>query len=152
VVSASVSTWHALSLVRNNEIPLPLRHSCLGASTTPHLPYLSLLRRLSGYSAFCSESRPFPSSQVGESMTAEDEARALLERMECAGVTSGFSSGELVELANLIAEKHRLRKALEFYANQMNYMTPSTGFAIQYDPEPSAVSLDSGHIAREALK
>lgn len=39
-------------------------------------------------------------------MTAEQEARDLLERMGVPGAQE-FSAGELVELANLIAYKHK---------------------------------------------
>jgi hypothetical protein len=43
-------------------------------------------------------------------MTAEQEARDLLERMEIPNAQS-FSSGELVELANLISVVNFYRKA-----------------------------------------
>ena len=44
-----------------------------------------------------------------------------------------------------------LREALTFYATQANWFSPSEGFALQYDPEPSPVARDSGAKARAAL-
>jgi hypothetical protein len=41
--------------------------------------------------------------------------------------------------------------ALAFYANPDNWRSPSTGFAAQYDPEPSPVDKDQGERARVAL-
>ena len=41
--------------------------------------------------------------------------------------------------------------ALRFYENQANWRTLSTGFAAQYDPDPSPVQLDHGKRARDAL-
>lgn len=43
--------------------------------------------------------------------SAEQEARGLLERMEVPGAQN-YSAGELVELANLIAENRWLRRML----------------------------------------
>ena len=42
-------------------------------------------------------------------------------------------------------------EALEFYAKESNYMSPSTGFVLQYDPEPAPIGKDRGDIARTAL-
>jgi hypothetical protein len=50
------------------------------------------------------------------------------------------------------AEIKKLRDALEFYALAKNWESPSTGFALQYDPEPSAISKDRGERALDALK
>jgi hypothetical protein len=47
-------------------------------------------------------------------MTPEQQARDLLERMEIEGAQS-FSSGELVELANLIADRDRLKGIVPIY-------------------------------------
>ena len=49
-------------------------------------------------------------------------------------------------------ENKRLGKALRFYARRENWVTPSRGFAAQYDPGPSLVEADSGARARAALK
>lgn len=49
-------------------------------------------------------------------------------------------------------EIKKLRCALEFYACAQNWKSPSTGFALQYDPEPSAINKDHGERALEALK
>jgi Mg2+/Co2+ transporter CorC len=46
------------------------------------------------------------------SKTAEQEARDLLERLNIENAQS-FSAGDLVELANLIAEVERLRAVLK---------------------------------------
>ena len=48
-------------------------------------------------------------------------------------------------------ERDRLREALALYAEPKNWVTPSTGFAVQYDPEPSPVDADHGATARRAL-
>jgi hypothetical protein len=45
-----------------------------------------------------------------------------------------------------------LERALRFYADPKNYASPSEGFALQYDPEPSKIKLDNkGNVARAAL-
>lgn len=48
-------------------------------------------------------------------------------------------------------EAARLREALAFYADAANWQSPSTGFALQYDPEPSPVARDRGRKARASL-
>lgn len=42
-------------------------------------------------------------------------------------------------------------KALAFYADPANWKSPSTGFALQYDREPSPVEKDRGARAREVI-
>lgn len=42
-------------------------------------------------------------------------------------------------------------ETLRFYADAANWRSKSTGFAAQYDPEPSAVDRDRGARARQAL-
>jgi hypothetical protein len=44
-----------------------------------------------------------------------------------------------------------LEAALAFYANIENWQSPSRGFALQYDPQPSPVSADRGGRALAAL-
>jgi hypothetical protein len=44
------------------------------------------------------------------------------------------------------------QQALEFYANPDNWKSSSKGFALQYDTEPSAVDLDRGAKAKEAIE
>jgi hypothetical protein len=44
------------------------------------------------------------------------------------------------------------RKALEFYSDPENWQSPSTGFALQYDPKPSPAELDKGDLARAAIQ
>lgn len=43
-------------------------------------------------------------------------------------------------------------EALKFYADPNNWQSPSKGFALQYDPEPSPIKKDGGKLARNALK
>jgi hypothetical protein len=43
----------------------------------------------------------------------------------------------------------KLRGALEFYANAKNWHSPSTGFAAQYDPEPSPIRKAGNHVTAE---
>ena len=45
----------------------------------------------------------------------------------------------------------KYREALEFYADPANWQSPSHGFALQYDPEPSPVEKDKGERARRAV-
>lgn len=45
-----------------------------------------------------------------------------------------------------------LWEALDFYAVESNWHSPSTGFALQYDPEPSEVDKDRGKIARDTME
>jgi hypothetical protein len=49
-------------------------------------------------------------------------------------------------------KRSELLQVLEFYANEKNWQSPSTGFAAQYDPEPSPIDKDMGLMARLALK
>lgn len=44
-----------------------------------------------------------------------------------------------------------LSEALSFYAYEENWKSPSKGFALQYDPEPSKIERDRGKIATETL-
>ncbi len=46
-------------------------------------------------------------------------------------------------------ENERLRSVLAFYAEPKNWESPSTGFAAQYDPEPSPINA-SGNWKRAA--
>lgn len=55
-------------------------------------------------------------------------------------------------LATADAELDRLVSALTFYATPANWRSPSTGFAIQYDPEPSPIDRDRGDRARVAVR
>lgn len=48
-------------------------------------------------------------------------------------------------------EVARLRAALQFYADPLSYRSPSTGFELQYDPEPSPIARDRGRAAAKAL-
>lgn len=48
-------------------------------------------------------------------------------------------------------DRERLISALRFYAKPSNWESPSTGFAAQYDPEPSPVDKDRGTMAVMAL-
>ena len=51
-----------------------------------------------------------------------------------------------------VASDDLLADALAFYADPNNWRSPSTGFAAQYDPEPSAIQRDGGQRARLALQ
>jgi len=49
-------------------------------------------------------------------------------------------------------EKLRLAlDALAFYAEEKNWESPSSGFALQYDPELSPIKKDRGERARDVL-
>jgi hypothetical protein len=59
---------------------------------------------------------------------------------------------------DLLAEVERLqdapvavRESLAFYADKNNWQSPSSGFVLQYDPEPSPISKDQGQRASAAL-
>ena len=52
------------------------------------------------------------------------------------------------EARAMVAE---LAKALRFYADPENWKSPSTGFALQYDPTPSQIMVHRESIARDAL-
>jgi len=45
-----------------------------------------------------------------------------------------------------------LETALIFYADPTNWESPSTGFNLQYEPEPSPFQKDRGAIARSVLR
>jgi hypothetical protein len=49
------------------------------------------------------------------------------------------------------ARVEELEGALAFYATEKNWYSPSSGFALQYDPEPSPIKKDWGTIARATL-
>ncbi len=72
--------------------------------------------------------------------------------------------GEVEGLGKLLAQSQphqhiqRLETALsdargvmEFYVNKSNWRSPSTGFALQYDPIDSPVEADKGQKARDFL-
>src|SRR5665647_687905 len=42
--------------------------------------------------------------------------------------------------------------ALAFYAEQKNWRSSSTGFALQYDPDPRPIDVDHGKLASAALE
>jgi hypothetical protein len=42
-------------------------------------------------------------------------------------------------------------KVIGFYADEGNWRSPSKGFALQYDPEPSAFQKDRGGAARDFI-
>lgn len=44
-----------------------------------------------------------------------------------------------------------LETALAFYAKSENWISSSTGFALQYDPEPAPVQRDRGSLAMATL-
>ena len=56
------------------------------------------------------------------------------------------------EFTMLVREHKKMKIALEFYADKKNWETPSTGFAVQYDPEPSPVKKDNGFMASMVLE
>jgi|SRR5690242_2381016 len=62
-----------------------------------------------------------------------------------------FIAHARTDVPALLAEVARLRAALALYAEPRNWHSPSTGFALQYDPEPSPVQRDRGDAARAAL-
>lgn len=60
-------------------------------------------------------------------------------------------AAECDALREALAENQSMAQTLQFYADRNNYLSPSTGFAAQYDPAPSEVALDQGRRARDAL-
>lgn len=57
-----------------------------------------------------------------------------------------------VEIAEDAPNLLKQLEVLEFYANEKNWQSPSTGFVAQYDPEPSPIGQDLGAKARAALE
>lgn len=55
------------------------------------------------------------------------------------------------KIERLRIEVSQLREALAFYSLGKNYVTTSTGFNVQYDPESPAIEKDNGTLARDAL-
>ena len=68
----------------------------------------------------------------GENPTGEEESPTESE----------FKGLGLVKILNV----------LSFYGLEKNYDTTSTGFAVQYDPEPSPIEKDHGKKARESIE
>lgn len=56
------------------------------------------------------------------------------------------------EVKFMYAENKRLKASLEFYADKNNWQSPSTGFALQYDPVIAPCVLDKGDKARKVLE
>lgn len=86
-------------------------------------------------------------------MTATQEAIDRLRR-ELRRLMAVESVGVMVkvaDLAALLASHDNLEAALVFYADRENWQSPSSGFALQYDPQPSPVSRDCGIRARAAI-
>ena len=89
-------------------------------------------------------------------MTEADEA---IERLtaQLNHLVSLESVGVMVKTTDLAAVLARaarvaeLEAALEFYADSKNWRSPSSGFALQYDPQPPEVQRDSGRRALLAL-
>lgn len=46
----------------------------------------------------------------------------------------------------------QMEDALRFYGTEAHWHSSSTGFALQYDPEPSLIEADQGKRARRVLK
>ena len=90
-----------------------------------------------------------PSGEEAETLhAAASDLRHIANGGSCEPSTLLAHADALLAQATELAA---LREALKFYATPANWMTPSTGFALQYDPEPSPISKDSGQRARAAL-
>jgi len=86
-------------------------------------------------------------------MTARQEAIDRLRR-ELDRLVALESVGVMVKVADLavLLQSHDdLKAVLAFYASSANWQSPSSGFALQYDPQPSPVSRDRGLRARLTL-
>jgi hypothetical protein len=52
-----------------------------------------------------------------------------------------------------LSTEEAMREALSFYADPANWRSPSSGFALQYDPEPSPVDKAGRHeVAAKVLR
>jgi len=56
-----------------------------------------------------------------------------------------------LEITAQAARVAALEKALSFYADPANWKSPSTGFLLQYEPEPSRASQVRYSLAQAAL-
>lgn len=72
--------------------------------------------------------------------------------------TLGVQSIRVITIHKLLDEIERLRidlataiKVARFYKIEKNWQSPSKGFVLQYDPEPSPVDKDRGAKARTYL-
>lgn len=87
-------------------------------------------------------------------MTAEQKARDMLDRMGVEGAQS-FSSGDLVELANLIASRHmdeqRARDILGDAVYETGHLYNGSAFNINWSPtdQPEYVSLEGSYTAEQ---
>jgi hypothetical protein len=87
---------------------------------------------------------------MSETLAAKERLRASVELM-----TSIDSVGAMVSVADLafiLASHDAMETALAFYANSENWKSPSSGFALQYDPQPAPARADYGIRARQALR
>jgi hypothetical protein len=74
-------------------------------------------------------------------MTAEQKARDMLERMSVEDAQS-FSAGDLVELANLIADKERIAAALDFISTAdggSGELFPSGPSSTEYEEDGNTI-------------
>lgn len=68
-------------------------------------------------------------------LTVEQQARNLLERLDVPDAQT-YSTGEVIELANLIAEVSRLRRALGEAEGREQAIREQLRWALQFAPTP----------------
>lgn len=62
-----------------------------------------------------------------------------------------FIANARTDIPSLLAELKTARSIIAFFADEQNWQSPSSGFALQYDPEPSPIQSKGRQIARDFL-
>ena len=96
-----------------------------------------------------------------KALAALTEALTRVEELETERNAGGFvginsvMNEKLRDANETICEQRtrveELEGAVRFYAEEKNWRSPSSGFALQYDPEPSPINKDRGNLARTTL-
>jgi len=92
-----------------------------------------------------------PTSMIEE---AADRLESLSQALREAEAERDAAKLEVIAAKPLYSRRQlesRLAEAMKvigFYAEQKNWQSPSSGFALQYDPTPSKIQTDWGEAAR----
>lgn len=65
---------------------------------------------------------------------------------------AAFIAHARTDLPALVAELRKARSIIAFFADEQNWQSPSSGFDLQYDPNPSPVQAQGQQIARDFLE
>lgn len=93
-----------------------------------------------------------PNPDLKEVVERVEKALAAAEGAWIGSISIGDAQLKFADVGALLAYKREVEEALTFYAAPENWKSPSTGFALQYDPKPSPIRLDQGSRARRLVE